>query len=194
MAGQRLCFGYGSLVNCQTHEFSNAARAHLTGWQRRWSHRVQRPGRSVTSLTIEPAEGVTIAGLICEVAPDQIADLDAREAGYDLVALPPASLNTPLQTPHVHTYVSANAATGDATAPILQTYLDTVLLGFFQKFGADGIDQFIETTRGWETPILQDRPHPLYPRYTALSDEITTLIDTKLDRLGVVQIVQPPQS
>jgi hypothetical protein len=155
---------------------------------------VQRSGQSVTSLTIEPAEGVTIAGLICKVAPDQIADLDAREAGYDLVALPPEALDAPPRTTHVHTYVSAYTAKGDATAPILQTYLDTVLMGFFQKFGANGIDEFIGTTQGWETPILQDRPHPQYPRYTALSDALRTQIDTKLDQLGVERIVHPPQT
>uniref|UniRef100_UPI000A5B3968 DnaB-like helicase C-terminal domain-containing protein n=1 Tax=Leisingera sp. F5 TaxID=1813816 RepID=UPI000A5B3968 len=36
-------FGYGSLVNAATHDFSDPQPAHLSGWRRAWRHTDLRP-------------------------------------------------------------------------------------------------------------------------------------------------------
>lgn len=177
-------------MNRDTHTFDDLRKAELTGWQRSWSHRVHSSIRKTSSLSIEPAPDVTIKGLISSVSPGLIAQLDAREAGYNLHVLPSKSLNTDTNAKTVHTYISANGTSGDTEYPILQSYLDTVLLGFLKEFGEAGVSHFLSTTVGWETPILSDRTEPLYPRAQPISNEAAKYFDAELKNLGADWIDQ----
>jgi len=192
MHAGRHCFGYGSLVNRRTHDFQNSQTSSLIGWRRTWSHRVDTKTRSASSLTIEEAPGVTINGLTSLVAPSQIADLDARERGYALIELNTSTADGALAAQPLFTYVSQDLTPGGVTYPILQSYLDTVLLGFFTEFGEPGIHHFLSTTVGWETPILLDRQQPKYPRYTKISNEFADFIDTELAKIRARWISQTP--
>ncbi len=178
----RLCFGYGSLVNQNTHEFQLEGADELNGWCRIWGHRITSGKNKVTSLSIRPAKDTTIKGLLLRVAPDQIAGLDAREAGYRLASLESSELVT--RTDPTHTYISEIDTVGNEEFPILQSYLDTVLHGFHLEFGAGGVTHFIETTLGWETPILKDRANPIYPRTTKISREFADFVDGELTNYG----------
>jgi len=71
----RWCFGYGSLVNTQTHPFSHNQKTQLLGWERVWAHRIASPTKSLTSLSIRPKEGHSVAGLLSFVEQSQIEDL-----------------------------------------------------------------------------------------------------------------------
>jgi len=135
--------------------------------------------------SIVPSEGTTIKGLICRVGPSQIDALDKREAGYNLHQLHPETLSAPHSTECVHTYVSASDPDGSNVHPILQSYLDTVLTGFLTEFDKQGVHHFVETTTGWETPILRDRASPIYPRTTALTAETAAFFDEILEANGV---------
>ena len=75
-------FGYGSLVNRNTHHFADAHRAQLRGWRRAWRHTSLR---EVAYLTVVPDEASVIDGLIAAVPADDWAALDEREGAYDRV-------------------------------------------------------------------------------------------------------------
>lgn len=72
--------------------------------------------------------------------------------------------------------------------PILQSYLDCVLAGFQQTWGAEGIDHFLETTDGWHVPVLKDRSAPLYPRAVKIDPNVLDLIDAKLAALNLTYL------
>ena len=60
-------------------------------------------------------------------------------------------------------------------AKILRSYLDVVMQGYLQQFGADGVARFFDTTLNFELEILEDRTKPLYPRATRLTDDEKSL-------------------
>jgi len=74
--------------------------------------------------------------------------------------------------------------------PILLSYLDVVLQGYLQQFGPQGANLFLETTDGWNRPILNDRAAPLYPRHQALDAAQLAFVDRAIERVAV-SVVQP---
>jgi len=62
----------------------------------------------------------------------------------------------------------------------LLSYLDVVVQGFVHEFGTAGAKAFFETTDGWDTPVLDDRAAPIYPRAQTLSAEEQALTDRLL--------------
>ncbi|MGO4916896.1 gamma-glutamylcyclotransferase family protein [Pseudogemmobacter sp. W21_MBD1_M6] len=177
-------FGYGSLVNRQTHGYGQAHPAHLTGWRRVWRHTALRP---VAFLTGEPAAGTVIDGLIAHVPNDDWAALDEREFAYDRIALNGADLMHPVTTPiDVQIYAVPAGKHGATTAqhPILLSYLDAVVQGYLTEFGEDGARRFFDTTGGWDAPILNDRHTPQYPRAQRLTKGETAFVDSALAATG----------
>ena len=59
-----------------------------------------------------------------------------------------------------------------------------VVQGFLREYGIDGVQRFFDTTRGWDTPILNDRAAPKYPRAQELTAQETALVDQHLTRLS----------
>jgi cation transport regulator ChaC len=68
-------FGYGSLVNRDTHDFPHPARARVRGWARTWK---RTKLRKVAFLTAVEAPGAQIEGLIAAVPGADWAALDPR--------------------------------------------------------------------------------------------------------------------
>jgi hypothetical protein len=64
---------------------------------------------------------------------------------------------------------------------ILKTYLDTVLYGYFIRFGEDGVSRFLTSFVDWEFPILNDRVAPLYPRHQQIGADLLGFFDQTLD-------------
>jgi len=175
-------FGYGSLVNRATHDHDPAAPAELTGWRRVWRHTSARP---VAYLSVEPAEGVTIAGLVAAVPGDDWAALDAREHAYDRVDLPAATLTAEAGWARsVSLYAVREAGLPSTRHPVLLSYVDVVVQGFLQEFGASGAAAFFDTTAGWDAPILDDRAEPRYPRHRRLTGSERDMVDEGLARVG----------
>ena len=178
-------FGYGSLVNLQTHDYANPRPATLKGWKRVWQ---QSKDRNVAFLSVLPSADTEIDGIIATVPNGDWAALDLREHAYDRKDVTEA-LGQFAPTA-IYQGQPAKIASGAATRPILLSYLDVVVQGFLDQFGLDGVDRFFASTDRWETPVLNDRANPVYPRHLKLKDEELALVDHHLSRLSAV-VEQP---
>ena len=171
-------FGYGSLVNRDTHSYQEAARAQLNGWRRKWVYTQER-GLAFLSVIADPS--TTIDGLIAEVPGADWAALDAREYGYARIPS-----GTAVQHPRApqtlisHYSVPPETWVKGQTNHILLSYLDVVVQGYLREFGAGGVADFFATTDGWDTLVLNDRAAPKYPRAQILSAQETALVDQHL--------------
>ncbi|SEJ90214.1 ChaC-like protein [Cribrihabitans marinus] len=181
-------FGYGSLVNTATHDFPDPQPASLRGWRRAWRHTDLRP---VAFLTAIPDPGAEIDGMIAHVPGDDWQALDEREWAYDRVTATQAVSHRLKHPAEIAVYAVPAARHSFPTArhPVLLSYVDVVLQGYLRVFGEAGIDRFIDTTDGWDTPILDDRAEPRYPRHQPLTRDETALVDARLAAIGV-RIVQ----
>lgn len=189
-------FGYGSLVNVDTI----AADAEVTpgtlfGWRREWKVRGEGPdGQGRCALTVREVAGSAIRGVMAREPRARLGELERREARYRKVeAVGNAFRCEALQQQgpedlFLFKAVPGHCRWGSASHPILQSYLDCVLAGFFRIWGAAGIDHFLETTDGWHVPILTDRERPHYPRRVTLEPKLAGLIDDRLEALGVSYI------
>ena len=200
-----LYFGYGSLVNRDTRSASEPFyRASLSGWQRHWAHRAARPwlppepprsasqvpqaaaipNPGVCALTIAEAENSVIEGVVARLDDDKISALDQRESGYHRIKLPISCFccESNLKESHVSVYVSApeHNEWANHDYPILMSYIECVLAGYRQQFGAAGARRFMQTTAGWDKPIYDDRQAPLYPRSVRLTPQEQQLADKLL--------------
>jgi hypothetical protein len=183
-------FGYGSLVNRDTRptgEFSEPATLH--GWQRVWENRTADPERSqqCTSLSIElltEASKGSIEGVVARMPVSDLAQLDQRESGYDRLRLPISDfqLTDNVETDHIYVYQSQlpNRFLADDQHPILQSYIDCVLAGYVRQFGPSGMQSMIDSTRGWDRPVLDDRAAPHYPRAVNIDADLQSSIDQLL--------------
>jgi len=179
-------FGFGSLVNRDTRPRDEVAvNATLKGWGRVWNHRVRvGPGRqSCTSLSVEPLSG-SIEGVVVRIPLSELPALDARESGYARMRLPVTDFVLPetLYTDTVYVYRSLqkNRHLADEQHPVAQSYIDCVMAGYLKRFGDDGLKDLLQTTRGWELPVLNDRQAPTYPRSVNLPTEQYQYFDTLL--------------
>lgn len=166
-------FGYGSLVNRATHAYPGARTARLAGWRRIWVH---TPARDLAFLSVRPAAGCVIEGLVAEVPGGDWAALDDRESAYDRHPATAETAHGPLPA-QVYAVPGSAAAAPSSDHPILLSYLDAVVQGFLREYGPAGAERFFATTDGWQAPILNDRDAPLYPRAQVLSDAERALVD-----------------
>lgn len=180
-------FGYGSLVNRDTHDFADTRRARLRGWRRVWRHTTLRP---VAFLTAVPDAGAEIDGLIAPVPGADWPALDAREGAYIRASAAGQVAHDLSHRPDIAVYTipEGHHEAAEAAQPILLSYLDVVVQGYLREFGEAGVAQFFDTTHGWEGPVLDDRAAPRYQRHRRLSPEERALTDEHLDRVGVARI------
>lgn len=171
-------FGYGSLVNARTHGYPERGAARIAGWHRVWRATNLRPA---AFLSVERAAGAEIDGIIAHVPGGDWAALDAREYAYERHDVAHRDPGIALQ---IYRVEDRHAAPPSPAHPILLSYLDTVVQGFFHRFGRDGVAAFFASTAGWDHPIHDDRAAPVYPRAQTLSRAETRLVDTGLDDLA----------
>jgi hypothetical protein len=179
MSGRHF-FGYGSLVNSQTHGYDECTPATVRGWKRSWFSSARR---EVSFLSVVPDPESAIQGLIASVPGGDWAALDVREGAYLRSPVPSDALSCNLeQVPPVQIY-SANPDFVDpieSRKPILLSYIDVVVQGYLKVFGTDGVQSFFDTTLGWDTPIRNDRAQPVYSRAQSLTRAETALVDRHL--------------
>lgn len=176
-------FGYGSLVNARTHDYGTVHPARVTGWRRRWC---QAKGRAWAFLAVTPSPETVLDGVIAEVPGPAWADLDQREFSYDRVETDSVEHPLPDAVRVQHYWVPDGKHTAPAeTQPVLLSYLDTCVEGYLDIFGEAGPGRFFETTDGWDTPVLDDRPAPIYRRHTAPGAAVREITDAALARLSV---------
>ncbi|MGJ8615685.1 MAG: gamma-glutamylcyclotransferase family protein [Sulfitobacter sp.] len=175
-------FGYGSLVNLNTHTYPDAQPATLRGWRRAW---VRTDQRDVVFLTVIQDAETTIDGVIAAVPNADWLALDAREYGYARHSSGGAVSHDLTPAPDIAHYAIPPENTGrSGDHVILLSYLDVVVQGFLKLYGEAGAKRFFDTTNGWDTPILNDRLAPIYPRHQRLSKNETALVDDHLTRLS----------
>lgn len=174
-------FGYGSLVNVKSHSYPNPQPARLQGWRRAW---VATERYETVLLTGVPAAGHAIDGLIAAVPGSDWQALDAREAGYGRHDASASTMHDHTPATEIAVYaVAAHNIKPRRHQMILLSYLDVVVQGFDQVYGPEGVARFFDTTDGWDTPILDDRDNPIYPRHQILTRTQTALVDSHLERL-----------
>jgi len=170
-------FGYGSLVNRATHDYPQAQAATLQGWRRVW---VRTALRDVVFLSVHPAPGHSIDGLVASVPNADWAALDLRETGYDRIDATHAVAHRTRASDIAVYHVPDHAQRPGGDHRILLSYLDVVVQGFVREFGQAGAEAFFSTTDGWDTSVLDDRGAPLYPRAQALTADERALTDRLL--------------
>jgi cation transport regulator ChaC len=123
-------FGYGSLVNRLTHDYSNAHPARIRGWRRAWRH---VESRDVAFLTAVPDPEGEIDGLVAEVPGGDWAVLDAREFSYDRALAQdvthPASADTLV---HIYWAPPEKHARASRKNPVLMSYVEVVVQGYLR--------------------------------------------------------------
>ncbi|MEM9426817.1 MAG: gamma-glutamylcyclotransferase family protein, partial [Pseudomonadota bacterium] len=152
---QAFVFGYGSLVNPGTHDYGELHPARLRGWRRVWRH---VEGRSVAFLTIVRDGATEIDGALAPVPGDTWAALDERERSYlrepadevEHTLHPSADIRLYHAPEHLHRPHSGHH-------PILLSYIDVVVQGYFRIGGEVAVEAFFHTTDGWDAPVLDDR-------------------------------------
>ncbi|PSL20141.1 gamma-glutamylcyclotransferase family protein [Shimia abyssi] len=176
-------FGYGSLVNRDTHDYGDPHPAQLSGWRRVWRHTHLR---KLAYLTVEPAAGCEIDGLIAHVPGGDWAALDERERAYDRVGATEAISHPKPNRVDIAVYTVPDGKHGRPSVehPVLLSYIDVVVQGYLREFGVDGVRRFFDTTVGWSAPVLDDRATPVYPRHQSLSARERGLVDQHLVAVG----------
>jgi hypothetical protein len=186
-------FGYGSLLNQRTHRRPDISiyPFRLTGWQREWGHCVDSGGAGkVCALTIRPNRRAEVSGAFVVDLRANLRDLDEREQGYRRVRIfsraRPSIPNIPANAT-IFTYTSdpPEFRPGSREFPIWRSYLECVLAGFLDVGGKTAARDFVVTTRGWESPILDDRTAPKYMRATSLPAGIQTDVDALIQEHGL---------
>lgn len=172
-------FGYGSLVNRNTHSYAQSHKAQLHGWRRVWRHTTWQPR---PLLTVERDPECTIDGLIAHVPNDDWNALDHREAAYDRVSVTGVVTHAGPSLIDIATYhVPVEKLPKPACdLPIVLSYVDVVVQGYLREFGEDAAAGFFRTTAGWGAPILDDRHNPHYPRHQSLTRAEQNFVDAQL--------------
>ncbi|SFN66961.1 hypothetical protein SAMN04488056_101640 [Cohaesibacter marisflavi] len=193
-------FGYGSLVNDKTRNAESFGVAvRLKGYKRHWSVWEASPERKAlglhgaVALSVTPCADAYCDGLLVFDRKEHLPQVDLREAHYTRVRIKTYDMQSELALTDLvdyYIYVGQPALTNasDPKFPILQSYIDAVMQGFFDKFGEAGIKRFVEETEGWHIPVLADRHRPIYPRSVTLQPEEEAMIDRYVSISGAPMV------
>lgn len=176
-------FGFGSLVNNASHPYDVLGMAVAKNQIREW---VSTPDRDFAFLSMAPSKGADVFGVMLGVEPQNQPDLDRRESGYEACIITDQIKHRDLK-PKPEVVRAYRAISPPAThtddSPILRSYLDCVFQGYLMHFGSGSLRAFVETTRGWQRGILDDRANPIYPRHVNLTDGENALISDILSAM-----------
>lgn len=191
---QDLVLGYGSLMSADSRtRFSSitgpALPVTVSGYYRAW-------------VTRSPTEQQTYVGAL----PEQNAQLNAqlipatidpklqdREKDYQFVLVNPQNITSRLSEDDHDALVNwlegrkvwlcqtLDAREADDIHPVSQTYIDTCLAGCLEHGGDVEAQQFLNTTRGWQHPRINDRANPRYPRAAKVESDMLSVIDAMLE-------------
>jgi len=141
----------------------------------------------IALLSVHQHEATELYGLIVVDSLDNLQQVDERERGYQRVQLTKSDFSAQgRELPaSLYVYVANPASEPDARPPLLQSYMDAVMQGYLNEYGAMGLAHFIETTTGFNREIILDRHQPQYPRAVELDQTIADLFDDTLRTAGV---------
>ena len=186
-------FGYGSLVNRDTHrtEIYGAVRARVRGWRRHWQGRPQHGDNPISLLSVkaESDPDHELPGLLVFDRIENLGALDEREFNYHRRTVEAGAIVLPVELSMeapVFIYEGKPEVAPGTDHAILQSYLDAVLQGYLLEYGEDEVRRFIADTHAFDhTPIIRDRHEPRYMRPVAWRAEEAQLFDEALAANGV---------
>jgi hypothetical protein len=168
-SGRHFILGYGSLINgesrAKTGETGNVWSVKLHGFERHWS--VMSDEFGMSSVAVIQVPNKSCNGVLVEVPFDQFSLFDERERGYQRTVIQANQLSayhaTSLPEGTYWVYHTENLVEPNQGCPIVLSYLDVILSGCLEHGDAFTQD-FLELTKGWASPLLNDRKAPRYPR------------------------------
>ena len=192
-------FGYGSLVNELTWLQSERRHperhpAEVQNWTREWGHCVDTPRGTGCVLTASEQAGSRIQGILIYCDAADLAQVDAREAGYDRIELRHRDVLSPAgnlpEKLYIYKSKPSHYRPGGVDYPIWFSYAEAVLHGFLSVFKTGGVDEFIRSTSGWAAPVIDDRDNPQYRRSPKklISEEHKSYIEQKIRQIAGIQI------
>jgi len=117
-------FGYGSLVNLQTHQYLNPRPTKIKGWKRKW---VSSNIHDIAFLSVSPCDLTILQGMRASTKNIGWKALDLRETGYIRHNLDNYNMQMYIGDPeHIDHKIKK---------PILLSYLDCVIQGYYKHFG-----------------------------------------------------------
>ncbi len=176
-------FGYGSLMNSASRQLTGqtaaAIPANVKGLVRYWSK--IDDSYTLSPLVVTQGDG-EVNGVLLAIDDSALADFDYRERGYHRieVALDNIDCQTPLDEQDcVWVYVKDAPEPPCSLAPIMQTYVDTVLSGCLEV-SEQFARQFVEQTIGWHFPRENDRHAPKYGNFAGVESSHQHQVDNLL--------------
>lgn len=168
-SGRHFILGYGSLINgesrAKTGETGNVWPVKLHGFERHWSVMSDEFGMSSVAVIQAPQQACN--GVLVEVPFDQFPLFDERERGYQRTMIQADQLSA-YQTRSLPegiywVYHTDDVVEPHQDCPIALSYLDVILSGCLEH-GDAFTEDFLMLTKGWTSPLLNDRQTPRYPR------------------------------
>ena len=185
-------FGYGSLVNLNTLQTNYVAAypATLKGWRRHWQS-FDSKGADRALLSVHEYASYEISGMLVIDRYENLPALDARETHYQRVPVSADALSiednrfnlSNFKADQLFVYVADHF--DDTKPPLLQSYLDAVMSGFYEHYGSTGLQAFLSTTIGFDRKIIVDRDNPKYPRAVNVDPDMAKWFDKLLKKSGV---------
>jgi cation transport regulator ChaC len=169
--------GYGSLINSASRRITGIAGDSLAvrvqGLERTW---VGWKGTNMRAVAARPMLGASCNGVLFEVPECELDKFDDRETHYvrsqlDLSQVDYLQGHQALAgNSQVWVYLYNHHNQGLQSAPIVQSYLDVILLGC-QEIAPTFAQEFIEHTLNWNV-WHDDRLQPVYPRAQSHSEAV----------------------
>lgn len=162
-------FGYGSLINSEsrakTGNTGQAMPCIISGFRREWNFAVPSHGMMAVGVVTDPTSKCN--GVIVSIPNSELPKFDKRESGYSRLKVDQGTIKLLDRTctinGNIWVYVSEDPQFPTKQRPIVQSYVDVILIGclsYGEKFAKDWIKQ----TAGWNYPWIDDRKSPRYPR------------------------------
>ena len=163
-----------------------------------WQQAIRKAGyngsvtpQDLALLSVHRDEQSSISGLLIIDRLENLPALDERERLYDRVRVPvndlqlagPETVVSAIAPQNIFIYVGQAAPAG--LPPLLQSYLDTVMLGFLETHGDAGLEDFLTSTIGFAREIIRDRDAPIYPRAVKPGNRLAERFDALLLSAGV---------
>lgn len=189
--------GYGSLLSFESRtRYSQlndqATPVNVRGWQRSWI--TQNPQEQQSHVGAVVQDNGQLNALLIKV-PHIDDNLRQREKDYrftqvaerhiQLVSGDAVQLDAP-----VWICESLYIASADSKHPVMQTYVDTCLVGCLEAGGIEFARCFIQTTSNWNKYWLDDRLYPRYPRRAEPTVEQIKIIDQLLHEQALLNLRQ----
>ncbi len=175
MSKQHYIFGYGSLISSSSRRITGIAGDSLAvrvqGLERTW---VGWEGTGMRAVAARPMAGACCNGVLFEVPESELEKFDERETHYrraqlDLLQVDYLQGDQALdENSQVWVYLYNHKGHGLQSAPIVQSYLDVILLGC-QEIAPTFAKEFIVHTLNWDI-WHDDRHQPVYPRAQSHSE------------------------